>query len=275
MAEQYGKWVSNNYVAGSMGWMINADGSAEFLNITARGIIYSGNPTGERAELSANKLLFYDPEGEVLMDIGYYVGASFTGIYFGGRCPVRLEGTYLEFIAGGVGIFIVADTFPNGAGNYNLGDAVDYWNDISYKTITDRAGTFKANPDEAYNIIKNIKADKKGKCRKLEDRGLRRIKFSNLPKHIWDDALEETKEDIVFDENTVIDNQVGYENFKKGQIIAKKGEKTRWRITKRKYNDGRKHIVEASEGLEMTGFISYLLGAVQKLQEKVEALENK
>ena len=279
MSGQYGKWVSDNYVAGSMGWMVNADGSAEFLNITARGIIMSGSPTGKRVELSSDTIRFYNLLNQ---EMGY-IEAYPTILHF-----ETDEG--IDFYAGGNGIFgiypleiwVSVDILPTNFGGINIGNATYYFGDISYKTLTDRVGIFKANPNESYDLIKNLEADTLGKCRMIEKRGQRRLKFSKFPKYMFDDALEEAKEDIIFDENIIIDNQVGYKKFEKGQIIAKKGEKTRWRIIKNKNNDGKKHIIEASEGLEISAFISHLAGTVQKLikdkevlEKKVEVLENK
>jgi len=176
------------------------------------------------------------------------------------------------------GNFYVATT-----GNRNIGSATNYFNGVNAKVYNDRSGVFKTDVNEAYNLIKNIEAEETiGHCRMIEKRGQRRIKLRHLPKYMWDDALEPAKEDIIFDDNTVIDNQIDYQEFAKGEVIAKKGEKTRWRTVKdneiRKgdeeyVKDNRKHIIEAAEGLELTALISHIVGCEQKIIEKLEAME--
>lgn len=53
---------SQNYVPGSAGWAISADGDAEFANLVARGTFISGNGTGPHIEILsaiANQISFY------------------------------------------------------------------------------------------------------------------------------------------------------------------------------------------------------------------------
>ena len=53
---------SPNYAAGSAGWSINKDGSAEFNNVTIRGTLFAtSGPSGETAELSAGELFLSFP----------------------------------------------------------------------------------------------------------------------------------------------------------------------------------------------------------------------
>lgn len=49
---------SRDYVAGSSGWSINADGTAEFNGVTIRGSGVFGDPNGERIELTDNGEIF-------------------------------------------------------------------------------------------------------------------------------------------------------------------------------------------------------------------------
>lgn len=50
---------SSNYVAGSAGWNIGSDGSAEFSNVTARGSLITGTAGGRRIEITGNSILAY------------------------------------------------------------------------------------------------------------------------------------------------------------------------------------------------------------------------
>jgi hypothetical protein len=146
---------------------------------------------------------------------------------------------------------------------------------MSAKSFTDRSGVFFPNSDESYLIIKNLKPEVgTGFCNKLEARGQSRIKFSDLPEYAWDNAFRMADEDIVYREGeTIIDSQISDRKLLDGEVIAKKGEMTRWVVKQNR--DGKHHISEGAEGLELTAFISFLTGAIMKLQEKVETLESK
>jgi hypothetical protein len=50
---------SQNYIPGVSGWVINANGDAEFFNLIARGGFISGDGTGSHWELTTDKLLAY------------------------------------------------------------------------------------------------------------------------------------------------------------------------------------------------------------------------
>ena len=166
---------------------------------------------------------------------------------------------------------------PQGAGSLNLGTASKYWADISYKTLTDRSGVFLSDKNKSYNMFKNLDGEVgKGFCKKLEKKGKRRVKFAPLKAlepDMIDLALEEAPEDIIFDENTIIDDKITEGDVNIGDVLATKGEMTRWRVVGNK--KGKKHITQAAEGLELTAYISHMSGAIRKLIDKVEELEEK
>lgn len=178
--------------------------------------------------------------------------------------------------------FIVfANMNPGSAGDKNLGSTGDFWNVVNAKDFTDRSGVFLSDKNKSYNLFKNLKGEQGiGYCRKLEAKGKARLKFSEMKTvdpELIDLALEIASEDIIFDENTIIDNQVDYEEFTIGQKIATKGQSTRWRIKEKanKSDDGKQHIIQTAEGLSLTTFMSHMSGAIRKLIDKIEDLESR
>lgn len=178
---------------------------------------------------------------------------------------------------------------PASSGSTDIGSASNYYDDINAKDFLDRSGVTKVDGIEAWNIIKNLKNEETtGFCKKIEDTGHNRLKFSCLPSWVWDDALEEVKEDIEYDDNTIISN-IHFESqnknipiFQKGDKIAKKGEKSRVRIIKKTRKNeitGEKEtyneVQEAAEGVSYGGLISILLGVTKELVNRVEQLEKK
>jgi hypothetical protein len=74
---------SPNYVAGTSGWSINRDGSAEFNNLTARGTVVVGNPPGQVTldeDGSGNgQLIASGADGsQTAIVTGMVAGATFT-----------------------------------------------------------------------------------------------------------------------------------------------------------------------------------------------------
>ena len=165
-----------------------------------------------------------------------------------------------------------------GIGVLDIGDATNFWDVINHKVLTDRSGVFLTDKNKSYNMFKNMEAEVGvGFCRRLENRGKSRVKFSKL-KAVDDDlidlAIEEASDDIIFDENTIIDNQITYDEFQIGDFVARKGEMTRWR-DKGIGLDGKRHIIQTAEGLELTAYMSHISGALRKAIDKIEELETK
>ncbi len=145
----------------------------------------------------------------------------------------------------------IANLRPSGAGVINTGDASDYWNDISYKTLTDRGclGSFDAGvemPDGS--LVSDTQALK---LIRISDEktvyGVPRFDYSSMPKAVYRPAPV-AKEDIY---KTDSDGKVTTE------ILYKAGEKM------------------GADGAETTALISIMLGAIIELAGRLEVLEAK
>lgn len=173
-----------------------------------------------------------------------------------------------------------------GVGAVNIGTAGNYFNVVNAKDFTDRSAIWLEEPNQAYEIIKNLQNEETtGFCANVESRGQHRLKYSKFPAYCWDDALIEIDENIDFKDGDII-NEKAWEsqnrqkpNFKKGDRVISKGEKTRLRIEKKtrkneitgnleEYNE----ISIAAEGFKLSAGISVLNGAVQKLIINQEAI---
>lgn len=92
---ELGKYIrSNTYVAGSSGWAIDADGSAEFSDVTIRGVLdtsAAGTTSGFWAE--DNTITFYTTAGDEVGELGFYDGAFDTFDALRVKGPPTLGGT--------------------------------------------------------------------------------------------------------------------------------------------------------------------------------------
>lgn len=149
---------------------------------------------------------------------------------------------------------------PNGAGTFSTGDGTNYWNDISYKTLTDRGclGSFDAGVElldgrivSDVEAIKSIKADPT----KLTVYGVPRLDYKTMPKAAYKPVPSKAPDGN--DWLTDIDGRKYYNMmmYKDGRAISEK----------RYYEDG----------AETTALISILLGAIKELSTKQIELENR
>ena len=116
---------SPNYVAGTSGWSINKDGSAEFNNLTSRGTVIVGTPSGAHilmsttipAPLVAWSADFVWSAAQIMyvsaVDFQWKAVGSFVGA--GGPLEVYAEGTYSN-TAGLVTVNNIIQDFGSGAG---------------------------------------------------------------------------------------------------------------------------------------------------------------
>ena len=171
-------------------------------------------------------------------------------------------------------------------GTLDIGSSISYFGEVNAKSFTDRSAIWVENPDMAYEILKKAKNEEStGFCANVELRGQKRLKYSDFPEYCWDAALEEAKEDIEYDDTFEIEvssfkaQNKTLPNFKKGDKIIKKGEKTRLRIKKeiKKLENGTKEeckkVYIAAEGFDLSAGMSVVFGALQKCITKIEILE--
>lgn len=175
-------------------------------------------------------------------------------------------------------VFSSAMLYPSPTATLNLGDGTNYWNDISYKTLTDRGGHTLRNAQEAWNLIKNLENEtENGFCPHLEAKGHKRLKYSSFPVELYDSAKKIIEEDIINNDNLIIDENSFQKTtgslpvFEKDKIIGRKGELSRLRIEKDK--DGKNILKIAAEGLNVSGYIDYIATALKEAINRIENLE--
>lgn len=149
---------------------------------------------------------------------------------------------------------------PVGAGVYSSGTASDYWNDISYKTLTDRGclGWFDGGVEmqngtivSDVNALLAIKPD----FTKLTVYGVPMLDYSTMPKAVYKPAPIATKD--VFKYSYV-------------DTVADNGTVTTEEIIKLAYKAGDKM---GTDGAETTALISIMIGAIKEQQAQIDTLE--
>jgi len=166
-----------------------------------------------------------------------WTGDTDTGMY-------NLAGNTIAWVVAGGGgdrtLSLSATDFePFGAGTLSTGNASNYWNDISYKTLTDRGclpwaddgvelqdGTFVSDAEALSQIRKHPT--------KLTVHGLPMLDYSTFPKVSYVKASVDGRE-LPRDE--------------KGEPIG------------------------GSDGVEMTSVFGFMIGSIKELHERVKALE--
>lgn len=190
--------------------------------------------------------------------LGRAVGTSGSLRLFGGGV------SYLEFDHTGVIFRPIATT----GGTVNLGDATNYWADVSYKTLTDRGCL--AWLDEGVECAdgtvttdtKAIAKIKKHPTGKKTVYGKPMLDYKSFPKICYKPAAVQKFDPIT--KNPLVD--------KTGRPVME--------VCKRDENDqpfwfhpktGER--LPASDGVEMTSVFSLMIGAIKELTERVSALE--
>ncbi len=269
---------SSNFVTGSAGWKITADGNIEASNGTFRGTLVATTGTIGGFTIGATTLVggavTINSAGSISIvqsylastsmkadanGFGFYVGTSLNGLIIlsagdGGAPPSSAVLTFL--VGNGVtdGITInIAKTGTNtgylapGAGDtgVDLGTSADFFNEINYKTLTDRGclGYFddgvELQDGRTVSDVEAIKTIKKHPTKKTIY-GVPMLDYSSMPKVVYRPAPIATK-DVLYP----LSKQV---RFKKGEPIGE-------------------------DGAETTALISILIGSIKEVAGRIETLE--
>lgn len=178
-------------------------------------------------------------------------GDSNTGFYAAATDQIDLStGGSIRYTWGNAATIIYTDFWPNGGGNYDSGSATNYWDDVSYKTLTDRGclGWFDDGVEmQDGSIVTDVEA-------------LRRIKKHPTKKTIYGIPM------------------LDYKTFPKGcyKPADKDGE-----LLLRDENDdpywideeGKKRL--AADGVETTYLISLLIGAIKENAKEIDRLNKR
>lgn len=164
----------------------------------------------------------------------------------GGNVAITLRAAACDFAGSGDLQNVGGNIYPSSAqsGTASLGISTNYWNDVSYKTLTDRGclGWF----DEGVELqdgrkVSDVEAIKNVRRHPSLNTvyGVPRLDYSSMPKAVYK-PVPIAKKDI-YDE--------------KGKLKYKKGEKI------------------GEDGAETTALISIMFGAIKELAGRVEELE--
>jgi hypothetical protein len=142
---------------------------------------------------------------------------------------------------------------PGGAGAQNLGNASQYWNDISYKTITDRGCLALISEWELMDgrKVSNLQVFREMKPHAKDKTiyGEVKLDYNSVPKHSHKPAPI-AQEDVYED----VDGPEPGKKVKK--LKHKKGEKV------------------GEDGVEMTSIFSMMIGAIRELANENDALKS-
>ncbi len=163
----------------------------------------------------------------------YRVGADNLGI-------TVAKSLKMDWAAGQTNIY--SHLIPNGAGTYDLGGATNYWNDVNYKTLTDRGclGWFD-NGVEMPNgeIVSDVEA-------------IKRIQKHPTKKTIYGAPM------------------LDYKTFPK--VSYKKADDKDGVLLPRDEND---EPIGGADGIEMTSMFSIMFGAVKELSNENQILKTR
>lgn len=279
--------IGGDPTASTIGLELIRDGASANQFITTYGV--SGTTT--RSTLS-----FYGAGGSLASPSALASGAAVGQIFFQGWDTARSTGaliaaiaeaawgsaddstdapTYLSFntVADGDGtvterlrITASGHVHPNGAGSQNLGDATNYWADVSYKTLTDRGclGWF----DEGVELRDGRTVSDTEALLAIERDpeketvyGVPMLKYDTFPRAAYSPAPIAT-EDVY--ENV----QIGIDEFPDpttGKLIEQPviERRLKWRVGEKMGDDG----------VEMTSMFSIMIGATRELTNRIKALE--
>jgi len=159
---------------------------------------------------------------------------------------------------------------PTGAGTKNLGDATNYWNDVSYKTLTDRGclGYFDKGVElQDGSIVSDVEALKAIQVHPTLKTvyGVPRFNYKTLPKAVYrapdGEKLNERKKRL------------------KKELEKAESEEEKLRI-KNEIKRVDTWIAErgttglaGDDGAEITALISIMIGAIRELSAEIEQLK--
>ena len=215
--------------------------------------ILDGSVGGAVAVAGANQLVIENSVGAgmtIFGGTGSVVGINFGDVDSGESGKIRYSNNNdrMTFNAAGASQMRFDDTVfePSAAAGLNLGDAAHYWDDVSYKTLTDRGclGWYDDGvemPDGS--IVGDMEAIKliQKHPTLLTQSGQPRLDYASMPVHVYKPAP--IAEDDIYNEET-------------HELEYKKGEK------------------HGEDGAELTALFSIVMGAVKELDSRLEIVEN-
>ena len=153
------------------------------------------------------------------------------------------------------------EVLPNTAGTQNLGNATYYWNDVSYKTLTDRGclGAFDAGVElRDGSIVSDIEALEAIQVHPTKQTiyGVPRLDYRTMPKAVFKPAADD-----------------------KGNLFERdKNDEPKPFIEQVRHEVNGKLVIEEvlrqpEDGAEMTALISIMLGAIKELSARLKRLE--
>lgn len=144
-------------------------------------------------------------------------------------------------------VYCKSGFYPTAAGTYNLGDATYYWNDVSYKTLTDRGCLFDVSQGvhmqdgTVVSSVEVVRNKVKKHPTKKSVQGRDALDYSALPVDVYKPAPIAT-EDV-------------YETDAQGQQVLK-------------FRAGEKM---GEDGAEMSALMSITLGALREILNTIDA----
>jgi hypothetical protein len=241
-------WTSSLYVGASVSYAFYESGG---IIVSTVGMHLDGNSTTHGTHTVI---------GEVNATNGsiHTTGNIYTGGYGdndGGVYCAVCSGASGGFTFSGAGRVEVSNHFdPSGGGSYNTGGSTRYWNDVSYKTLTDRGclgwfdGGVELQDGTIVSDTEAIKAIQKHPT-KLTIYGMPMIDYKTLPKVSYKPAANHNGVKFLRDK----DDEP--KEFK--EIV-----------------DGKEVTYKPQDGAEMTSIFSIMLGAIKELTNRIEKLEN-
>lgn len=158
---------------------------------------------------------------------------------------------------------------PPNAGGYNLGGSVRYWNDVSYKTLTDRGclGWFDEGVElqdgRVVNDVQALKEIKKHPTKKTIY-GVSMLDYKTLPKVVYKKAVDNNGKKLLRDEN---DEPYIFEEIKDIKLLAKTTNDETQLAGEQKVK------IKAADGAELTSLISIIIGAIKELDGRLLIIE--
>lgn len=219
-------------------------------NVTGGTVKTSNNTTRVELNGTDNALYIYD-SGEQRVVLSSGIIAFYTPLGLASGAIYGLGTNNIAIDTGSEGISLDETTLtPFSAAGLSLGDATFYWNDVSYKTLTDRGciGWYDEGVElQDGRIVSDIEALQSIRPHptKKTPRGAARMDYRTMPKHVYVKATY------------------------KGEILPRDENDDPYYIDE----DGKKNMAE--DGAETTALIAMMIGAIKELDNRVKQLEKK
>jgi hypothetical protein len=176
------------------------------------------------------------------------------------ECLIRDNGgssvSSLQILPGGTATMVVEANLvrPNSAAGSNLGNATYYWNDVSYKTLTDR-GCLALIP--AWELgdgrrVSNVEALRQLRAHPTERTiyGEVKLDYASVPKH--SQKMAPLAEDDIYEDDPEDRDERGKP---KRKLKHKKGDRM------------------GEDGVEMTALFSVMIGAIREQADQIASLQ--